>query len=246
MHVAPYVPLPTEIVGLTRQTFSDINREHLALIAAARALPRKVVEGLAFCDGSKRRAALAELSRRMPVEPYVTTKRCVVYRSARACRSPLSDENNRDGIEVCWLAIGLVRGNGCVTDRPASLFVSFHAGARLLQRSWPTADIRSSIYAAHDMLLAAPQATLLPMEATGRWLVPITAGAFACDVHVVRDREQDTHVYLRAETFFETDQLGADQHAQCAAMRFRDSNPTLGDGLCMPPQLRQHIDRATI
>nr|WP_321985203.1 hypothetical protein [uncultured Lichenicoccus sp.] len=238
--------LPYEFVGLARQAIAEIDADHRKLIAAARAIPRKLVEHITLCGNLKRKAALAELDRRLPLAPYVTEKRTAIYRSARACRQPLSDQKTHDGIELCWLSVGLMRGDGMVTDRPASLFIGLHAAGRLLQRTWPRADIRTAIYAAHDTLLHAPEALLLVMEQQRDWLLPIDGGAFACDVHVVRDQDHDTHLFLRAHTFLAADHLKPDQHAQVAAMLYRDGGRTMLDGLCQPPQLRQHIDRATV
>ena len=238
-------PLPYEIIGQVRLAFTEIDRQHKVLMDAARAIPVRLVEDLIHGFAKKRAATIQRLATRMPAAPYTITRNTVIYRSLRWCQQPLSDGCQHDGIEVVWLAVGLSRGLAVVTDRPASIFISFHAAGRLLQRAWPAPDIRSTILEAHDGLLAAPEAVLLVMEQHREWALPVASGAFIGDARIIRDFEHDTHIYCRAATFLSNDLLDSAKAAQCAAMQFRDAGPTLGSGLAMPPQLRNHIDRRT-
>ena len=82
-------------------------------------------------------------------------------------------------------------------------------------------------------MLNAPGEMAAVLESESRWAIPGGPGAFLATLRRTKDGEPDL-VGITAETRMSADQFRPDQEAQVAAIRFRQYEPTLGDGLRRP------------
>ena len=227
-----------EATGLVRVALAAIAKRHAHVIRCCSRVTSGMVADFAYKTGLGRARARSKIERIMPIKPLVTFDATLVYRTLRVIECPLADLT-QDGVEVMAIVAGASRTGASISDACWGFWASRHSLGKLVGRAGHSVDVKAVIEEAHNNLLGAPFDTWETAHRARDWAVPAANGAFLCDILTAPDATGDTLVVIRARTWVENNQLGPDQEAMVAAIKFQGVNlHPLGRGILLPPQQR--------
>ena len=237
-------PVGAEAIGRVRQLRRKLSAECETFARAIYAVPKATLQAAALkADKGAGRAWPRILAATPTPHLYDPVRRLAAWQLLRPI-GPLLDAG--DGIlggdtsvMLTCAVLGRVRGCAARIEDPWGVSFNDHALARVFERTSFTADPETVMWDAHRLLLGASEAIVPAIEGEVRWAFPGGPGGFLGTLRTNKSEGGEAPFMLfTAETWVHQDEMRTEQAAQCAAIRFRQAGPTLGEGLLLPGVLR--------
>jgi hypothetical protein len=218
--MSPPVSVSVEARGRLRVIFAQLDADACRIEAAAARLPRKqlVAAALKGKVGSER--AMSRIFAGMPLQPFHYERRSAAFRylkplpavpEAVGTSGDIADQ--QPAIVMQALLINAGRA-GLLRCEPLGAAFTFHALARLLDRSAFSADPIASMFEAHNALLLLPPVEGRQVFKLERVPLPAAGGAFLASIRHVGAGDSPLAV---CRTWIDRDQLRTEQAADISA-----------------------------